>query len=42
MDRRTFENPNDDPRGSIEPTKAVAVTNFLVSVQAAEFYRQLT
>jgi hypothetical protein len=41
MEKRTCEDPNDDPRGSVEPTKAVTVLIFLVSVQATETYRQL-
>lgn len=41
MEERTCEDPKEDTRGSVEPTKAVAVTDFLVSEQAAESYRQL-
>jgi hypothetical protein len=41
VEKRTCEDPNDDPRGSVEPTKAVTVTIFLVSEQATETYRQL-
>jgi hypothetical protein len=41
MEKRTCEDPNDDPRGSVEPTKAVTVRRILVSVQATETYRQL-
>ena len=41
MEERTCEYPKEDPRGSVEPTKAVTVPNFLVSEQATETYRQL-
>jgi len=41
MEKRTCEDPNDDPRSSVEPTNAVTVPIFLVSEQATESYRQL-
>jgi len=42
MEKRTCEDPNVDPRGSVEPAKAVTVPIFLVSEQATENYTQLT
>jgi len=42
MEECTCEDPNEDPRGSVEPTKAVTVPIVLVSEQATETYRQLT
>jgi hypothetical protein len=43
MEKRTCKDPNDDPRGSVEPAKAVTVTVtiFRVSEQATEKYIQL-
>ena len=41
MEKRTCEDPNADPRGSVEPAKAVTVRIFVVSVQATENYIQL-
>ena len=41
IEERTCEHPKEDPRGSVEPTKAVTVTDFLVSEQATESYRQV-
>ena len=41
MDERTCEDPREDPRGSVEPTKAVTVPIVLVSEQATETYIQL-
>jgi hypothetical protein len=41
MEKRTCEDPNVDPWGSVEPAKAVTVPIFLVSEQATETYIQL-
>jgi hypothetical protein len=41
MEERTCENPKEDPRSSVKPTKTVTLTNFLVFEQAAESYRKL-
>jgi hypothetical protein len=41
MEERTCENPKEDPRSSVKPSKAVALANFLVFEQAAECYRKL-
>jgi hypothetical protein len=41
MEKRTSEDPNDDLRGSTEPSKAVSVPIFRVFVYATETYRQL-
>ena len=41
MEKRTCEDPKDDPRGSTEPTKAVSVPIFRVFIYATETYRQL-
>ena len=41
IEELTCEHPKEDPWGSVEPTKAVTVTDFLVSEQATESYRQL-
>jgi hypothetical protein len=41
MEKRTCEDPNVDPRGSVEPAKAVTVPIYLVSEQATENYIQL-
>jgi hypothetical protein len=36
MEERTCEDTKEDPRGSVEPTKAVTVPIFLVSEQTTE------
>jgi hypothetical protein len=41
MEERTCEDPKEEPRSSVEPTKAVTLAIFLVSEQATEFYRKL-
>ena len=41
MEEGICEDPKEDPRGSVEPTKSVTVPIFLVSEQATETYRQL-
>jgi hypothetical protein len=41
MEEGICEDPKEDPRGSVEPTKSVTVPIFLVSEQETETYRQL-
>jgi hypothetical protein len=36
MEELTCEDPKEDPRGSVQPTKAVTVPVFLVSEQTTE------